>query len=228
MPSARQPSVAETPHERHQIRLPKLIDVHEQPDRRHEGGDAADREGAPLNAGQLWNRNVSCLVYYHLAGVIFTRVGPLYRRAQSCPRSPFALVWNRTSPKLVSVGWWNIIDGRVLAQLQSAHVGDDGPAIVRPDLRRVVGHRAEAVGDHVEEVADRRITEAVLMVGRRPTVPAAHDHPVSLPGAAVARRAVNVEPLLAARHEDRKSTRLNSSHVSISYAVFCLKKKINI
>src|SRR5690625_6729329 len=27
---------------------------------------------------------------------------------------------------------------------------------------------------------------------------------------------------------DRKSTRLNSSHVAISYAVFCLKKKINI
>src|SRR5690554_7495589 len=26
---------------------------------------------------------------------------------------------------------------------------------------------------------------------------------------------------------DRKSTRLNSSHVRISYAVFCLKKKIN-
>src|SRR5699024_11921983 len=25
--------------------------------------------------------------------------------------------------------------------------------------------------------------------------------------------------------QDRKSTRLNSSHVSISYAVFCLKKK---
>src|SRR6266511_4455696 len=27
------------------------------------------------------------------------------------------------------------------------------------------------------------------------------------------------------RHVDRKSTRLNSSHVKISYAVFCLKKK---
>src|SRR5699024_11652415 len=32
-------------------------------------------------------------------------------------------------------------------------------------------------------------------------------------------------PALAAPVRDRKSTRLNSSHVSISYAVFCLKKK---
>src|SRR3712207_7153603 len=32
-----------------------------------------------------------------------------------------------------------------------------------------------------------------------------------------------VEPLQ--RLQDRKSTRLNSSHANISYAVFCLKKK---
>src|SRR3712207_8576538 len=32
---------------------------------------------------------------------------------------------------------------------------------------------------------------------------------------------------LRALAEDRKSTRLNSSHANISYAVFCLKKKIN-
>src|SRR5207302_11055815 len=30
---------------------------------------------------------------------------------------------------------------------------------------------------------------------------------------------------VTARGRDRKSTRLNSSHVKISYAVFCLKKK---
>src|SRR5438477_5778373 len=30
---------------------------------------------------------------------------------------------------------------------------------------------------------------------------------------------------MRAHGEDRKSTRLNSSHMSISYAVFCLKKK---
>src|SRR3974390_3654799 len=29
------------------------------------------------------------------------------------------------------------------------------------------------------------------------------------------------------RHQDRKSTRLNSSHLYISYAVFCLKKQDN-
>src|SRR5438874_8568159 len=32
--------------------------------------------------------------------------------------------------------------------------------------------------------------------------------------------------LFKASPEDRKSTRLNSSHVEISYAVFCLKKKL--
>src|SRR5438876_3823869 len=34
-----------------------------------------------------------------------------------------------------------------------------------------------------------------------------------------------LRPALPRRHVDRKSTRLNSSHPSISYAVFCLKKK---
>src|SRR3712207_8291720 len=33
--------------------------------------------------------------------------------------------------------------------------------------------------------------------------------------------------MAAGAPEDRKSTRLNSSHANISYAVFCLKKKKN-
>src|SRR5690349_22441286 len=47
-----------------------------------------------------------------------------------------------------------------------------------------------------------------------------------------ARAAARGDPALrrhrtaTARRGDRKSTRLNSSHVEISYAVFCLKKKI--
>src|SRR5690606_40341213 len=44
------------------------------------------------------------------------------------------------------------------------------------------------------------------------------------------RRSVQLKESLAQQRaadlKDRKSTRLNSSHVKISYAVFCLKKKI--
>src|SRR3712207_6861268 len=64
-------------------------------------------------------------------------------------------------------------------------------------------------------------------VGREPFVPAdLHQHRarVNLHGRRAVRarepRAVNLVP-----GADRKSTRLNSSHANISYAVFCLKKK---
>src|SRR3712207_8778947 len=61
-------------------------------------------------------------------------------------------------------------------------------------------------------------------------------------GGAGVRAGAPLEPAFAHRHvqdvvgwldavrrpgEDRKSTRLNSSHANISYAVFCLKKKKN-
>src|SRR5437867_9719733 len=39
---------------------------------------------------------------------------------------------------------------------------------------------------------------------------------------------VDARALYSAFGRDRKSTRLNSSHRTISYAVFCLKKKTNI
>src|SRR5256885_7116344 len=37
--------------------------------------------------------------------------------------------------------------------------------------------------------------------------------------------ATRILVLMGLAHRDRKSTRLNSSHLVISYAVFCLKKK---
>src|SRR3712207_7676008 len=36
---------------------------------------------------------------------------------------------------------------------------------------------------------------------------------------------LGIEEYIKGRRSDRKSTRLNSSHANISYAVFCLKKK---
>src|SRR3712207_8236982 len=54
------------------------------------------------------------------------------------------------------------------------------------------------------------------LLGDHP-LPADHQHP---------RRAARRRRALPAA-ADRKSTRLNSSHANISYAVFCLKKKKN-
>src|SRR5690606_40877779 len=53
-----------------------------------------------------------------------------------------------------------------------------------------------------------------------PVQPAAVAAPAPIP-------TTTSEPAPATVSPDRKSTRLNSSHVKISYAVFCLKKKTN-
>src|SRR5690242_21369983 len=54
---------------------------------------------------------------------------------------------------------------------------------------------------------------------------AARAHPRLRRGRVALELAADLAALLPER--DRKSTRLNSSHMSISYAVFCLKKKNN-
>src|SRR3989440_6729978 len=51
---------------------------------------------------------------------------------------------------------------------------------------------------------------------------------IAIPNLLASRRAANeASAISAVRNIDRKSTRLNSSHDQISYAVFCLKKKNN-
>src|SRR2546430_9092548 len=65
------------------------------------------------------------------------------------------------------------------------------------------------------EVLDRALVEALVRVGHGEAEVAFGQ------AAPVARAAVVFERLVG----DRKSTRLNSSHSQISYAVFCLKKK---
>src|SRR5688572_32301570 len=58
---------------------------------------------------------------------------------------------------------------------------------------------------------------------RLTTVDLGHRHPA--PGKPAANPFHHV--LVEVERQDRKSTRLNSSHSQISYAVFCLKKKKN-
>src|SRR5205814_6661852 len=79
--------------------------------------------------------------------------------------------------------------------------------------------------------------EGVAVLGRRePARSDGADHSAEdriLPGKMHEDRLVHAGQLMRARRAsltsgrtgDRKSTRLNSSHLGISYAVFCLKKK---
>src|SRR3712207_7705363 len=55
----------------------------------------------------------------------------------------------------------------------------------------------------------------------RPPPSTAVDHGVVAGSCGVSSRVACNNPMI----KDRKSTRLNSSHANISYAVFCLKKK---
>src|SRR3712207_8769410 len=66
----------------------------------------------------------------------------------------------------------------------------------------------------------RRKSERLAQQLQRPSalLPNGCDTPLLQPGGPRWRRGIG-------RSVDRKSTRLNSSHANISYAVFCLKKK---
>src|SRR5699024_12838827 len=69
----------------------------------------------------------------------------------------------------------------------------------------------------------RKGADAVRFGGRVLSVRELIEKAQSAPG--VDWRALSSDGPLRHTARDRKSTRLNSSHVSISYAVFCLKKK---
>src|SRR5690349_23957132 len=75
-------------------------------------------------------------------------------------------------------------------------------------------HRSPGAGLHHQQVRRRRLIGASS--GRAEG---------ELFGAADLKKALKYGAFFAPSRRDRKSTRLNSSHVEISYAVFCLKKK---
>src|SRR5689334_23667374 len=74
----------------------------------------------------------------------------------------------------------------------------------------------------VAVITDERASEISDQLGERPYFPC--ERIVRLDGGVSHRVRIKPDDTLA---RDRKSTRLNSSHSSISYAVFCLKKKKN-
>src|SRR6266480_5425855 len=81
--------------------------------------------------------------------------------------------------------------------------------------RRPFFHRAVDFRRHVEAVPMHELGNVAVVVY-------VHDDSLAFLHAQQRSRCAAV---VAGRLEDQKSTRLNSSHMSISYAVFCLKKK---
>ena len=92
----------------------------------------------------------------------------------------------------------NIGELGVLTALQDADVSDNSPAILRLNLRGVIGHGAEPIGDHIEEVADWRGAKPVDVIGGWPSQTSPDYHAQPRASAVMARRAVNIEALLSA------------------------------
>src|SRR5262245_3526215 len=68
----------------------------------------------------------------------------------------------------------------MLAQLQGANVGCNGPAVMGRDLGGVVGHGPETIGDNVKEMPDRGLTQALHVEGGRLAEPTLHNDPLAL------------------------------------------------
>src|SRR5437868_5043316 len=86
----------------------------------------------------------------------------------------------------------------------------EGARVLAPGHEHLAVHDGGVVARGALDVAAGAVREVVCVLGQREPQAVEVEH---------------VEICVGALDGDRKSTRLNSSHVSISYAVFCLKKK---
>src|SRR3712207_6396782 len=134
----------------------------------------------------------------HLVAAL--EVGFSYLRLKQGPR--LALSGSR-----YSVGRQRRIVNNILLQRLGSLTGKGGISL-RIAIDRGHTHDSETVGElrHVDKTLERSL---VIMERRI-------DH-------GTVQSEINVERVVL--WKDRKSTRLNSSHANISYAVFCLKKK---
>src|SRR5699024_3651180 len=89
----------------------------------------------------------------------------------------------------------------------------------------ISAHRSSGAEERRVHRGRRRLQQISALACRpREHVPQDEHHPLPR-WERLQRRDERESDGISDRGEDRKSTRLNSSHVSISYAVFCLKKK---
>src|SRR5437868_12010556 len=97
--------------------------------------------------------------------------------------------------------------------------------MLRPNESAAAPDRAIATLDVLPSVPREAAARTIPTTTTPSAVPTPADRCSPSTTATTAATAPSVEAIGATEGADRKSTRLNSSHVSTSYAVFCLKKK---
>src|SRR3712207_8725075 len=85
--------------------------------------------------------------------------------------------------------------------------------------------RSKTLGDGIALLGDalRQMRRFPLVIVDHELLASARHQELDALSSALVRHETRV--IILGRRGDRKSTRLNSSHANISYAVFCLKKK---
>src|SRR5690242_21112612 len=154
-----------------------------------------------------------------LAVVLQVREGRLQALLWQRAREPFLGAWSLPGGYLEA--------GETLEQSIRRHLAE------KVDVRELAHlEQLATLSDPGRNPLERELANAYLGLVPRDVDPEVPDdttwHPVSrLPELAFDHREIVLagRERLRAKLSDRKSTRLNSSHMSISYAVFCLKKK---
>src|SRR5690625_4131679 len=130
----------------------------------------------------------------------------------------------RDAPDMRAFDAWR--DMLHFAKQNDMWIGGAGQFIrFRNQRARAQLHVAGKTREHNERTGARAATRCVLEI----EVPS-NEFTLAIPLHLADQKLLSVVRGVAlsaksSREEDRKSTRLNSSHVAISYAVFCLKKK---
>src|SRR5690554_6978485 len=100
-------------------------------------------------------------------------------------------------------------------------------AIISEDVPNSLSKRQSVRPAHVERLKQLKVEGRLLVAGPHPAIDSEEPGDAGFSGSLVIAEFASLTEAQAwaDADPDRKSTRLNSSHVRISYAVFCLKKK---